>query len=250
VAYIIFSLLFRLTAIVLGSACTAWSAWQAWHHTPGDFTAPLAAVGAAACFVFLERAASARKWGHVLVMGVLGFLGAGISGSAVLARNASAQAERVQAAQSANLPKAEARKALAEAQKSLEKAEAEARDECRSGRKLRCEATESRERAARQRVAEARSQVAGLGADSSENPVTQVLGGWAGFYQQGMAVAPALWLELAAPALLAVGFAPWPKRPVVEKPKRKRRKVKRAPRSPALPEQTARSQRARLKLVK
>jgi hypothetical protein len=57
-----------------------------------------------------------------------------------------------------------------------------------------------------------------------------------------------LWLELAAPAVLAYGFAPAPRKAPAEK-KAKRRKVKRAPRKPASPAKAAQAQRAPLKLV-
>src|SRR5262245_16319806 len=174
-----------------------------------------------------------------------------VASAVVIARNAHAQAERIQTAKSANLPRQQAQQALAEAQKSLAMAEAEARDECRSGRKGRCLSTESREAAARERVASARAQLAGLGADTSETPVAAVMGGWADTFSRGLAVAPAVWLECAAPALLAFGFAPWPRKAVKEKakPKRRKRKVKRESRKPAEPTVAAR-QRAPLRLVK
>jgi hypothetical protein len=184
-------------------------------------------------FVFAERAVSARQWVHVGVLSVLGLLAAGISGSVVLQRNAYTQAERVRTAQSANLPKAEAQKALAEAKEALAKAEAAASAECSSGRGTRCASLEQREQAARQRVAEARAKLAGLGAHTAENPVAAVMGGWAATFQQGMAVAPALWLEMAAPALLAFGFAPWPRKEPEPKKKVRGRRKQRAPRKPA-----------------
>jgi hypothetical protein len=80
-------------------------------------------------------------------------------------------------------------------------------------------------------VDEARGKLVKLGATTAETPVTAVLGEWAGTFDRAMAVAPALWLELAAPALLAFGFAPWSRKEPEPKKKAKRRKAKRAPRS-------------------
>jgi hypothetical protein len=160
-------------------------------------------------------------------------LAATISGAVVLQRNAHTQAERAQTVASSNLPKAEAQKALAKAEKELDEARAEASSECRSGRGRRCSALEQREAEARQRVTKARSELVNLGAEAAEKPITAVMGGWAVHFDRAMAVAPALWLEVAAPALLAFGFAPWShKRPETRK-KAKQRQVKRAPRKPA-----------------
>src|SRR5262245_60301152 len=90
----------RLSAIALGVGCTVWSAWQSWVHTPWDFTGPLAAVAAALMFIYCEHALRDRQRLHVLSLGVLGVLAAILSGSVVLQRNAHAQADRVQTAQS------------------------------------------------------------------------------------------------------------------------------------------------------
>jgi hypothetical protein len=165
---------------------------------------------------------------HFISLGGLGLLAAIISASVVLQRNANAQADRVQTAQSSNVPKIEAQKALTKAEEALTKAEAAASAECAdSGRSPTCKALEQREKEARQRVDDSRTRLAGLGAHAAENPNTAVLGSWAGPFQQAMAVAPAIWLEAATP-LLAFGFAPWPRK--VPAPRRKaKRRGRRAP---------------------
>ena len=97
----------------------------------------------------------------------------------------------------------------------------------------RCSSLTQRETEARARVKTARQDVVNAGAPAAENPVASVMGGWAETFHRGMAVAPAIWLELAAPALLAFGFAPWArKEPEPPKKKAKRRKKKRPPRTP------------------
>jgi hypothetical protein len=170
---------------------------------------------------------------RLLPLGGLGIAAAVISGTVVLERVSQRQEARLQASRTDNLPRQAAERSLAEAKKSLEKAEAEARDECRSGRKARCESTETREDAARKRVAEARAKLVSLGAISAENPVASVLGDWTELYHRAMPLALPLWLELAAPVVLAYGFAPGPARePAPAKRKAKRRRKKRPPRKP------------------
>jgi hypothetical protein len=185
---------------------------------------------------------------RLILLGVLGITAAVISGTVVLERVSQRQEARLQASRTDNLPRQEAEKALADAKKSLAEAETEARDECRSGRKLRCEATELREKAARDRVAEARSKLVSLGATSVENPVASVLGRWTELYHRAPPLALPIWLELAAPVVLAYGFAPGPHKEPEPKKKRRRRKAKRGPRSPAA-SVNAKRQRATLKLV-
>jgi hypothetical protein len=239
----------RAVAIALGLVCTTYSAWLSWEHFH-SLLGPIAAVTAAGLFIFGEHAGRDRHWHHCLSLGVLGVLAAVISGSVVLMRNADTQAERARAVMSDNLPKAEARKALAEAKEALDKAEAAAGAECSSGRGRRCDALETREKEARQRVTEARAKLVSLGATTAENPMGSILGGWADTFNRALAVAPAIWLELAAPALLAYGFAPVPRKEE-PKPKKKarRRKTKRAPRKPAGPSVKAASAAPRLRLV-
>jgi hypothetical protein len=206
-----FYLLLRVAATTLGLCATAYSAWTSWEHFH-NLLGPLAAISAAAMLIFCEHAARDRQWVHFGLLALLGITAAVISSSVVLQRNADTQARTLQGTMSSNLAKVEAQKALAEAKDEIAKAEAAASKECGSGRGPRCGALESREREARQRLAETRSKVVGLGAAAAVNPVANVMGGWAETFNRAMAVAPAIWLELAAPALLAFGFAPWPRK--------------------------------------
>jgi hypothetical protein len=229
----LFYYLRRSVAIALGGTLTAYSAWASWTHSH-DVLGPLAAVSAAVLLALCERAWHDRQVIRLVLLGMLGIAAAVFSGSVVLERIADRQAARLSASRTDNLPKAEAQKALDEAKKSLKEAEAEARDECRSGRKLRCEATESREKAARARVAEARAKLVGLGAVSVETPVASVLGEWTELYHRAMPLALPLWLELAAPIVLAYGFAPGRRKAPESKSKPRRRQKKRVnPRKPA-----------------
>jgi hypothetical protein len=242
--------LLRGSAIVLGGSCTYWSAHQTWEHSPWDFTGPLAAVAAAALFIYVGHAAKGRQWVLFSVLGVLGLLAAAISSSVVLQRNAENQAKREASAQSGNLPRLAADKALVAAEAELKKASAEAAVECAKGDTVkavrtkeggvktliipntRCSSLTQRETEARARVETARQKVVKAGALTAENPVASVMGGWAETFHWAMAVAPAIWLELAAPALLAFGFAPWPHKDQPPLRKAKRRKKKRPPRKP------------------
>jgi hypothetical protein len=240
----------RFAAIALGLGCTAWSAYQSWQHNPWDFTGPLAAVSAAALFVFCEHAAKSSQWVHFGVLGLLGCLAAIISGSVVLERASHSQEARFLASRTDNLPRSEARKALIEAKEALAKAEAAASAECASGRGTRCVSLESRETEARSRVEEKRAKLVGLGAETAVNPVAKVLGEWADIFHRARAVAPAIWLELAAPALIAFGLAPAPRKEEPKPRKKvKRRKVKRAPSGSLSPSMKAAPAAPRLKLV-
>jgi hypothetical protein len=233
----------------LGLALTGYSAWASWSHHH-DLIGPLAAISAAGMLIFAEYAARDRHWLHFGVLGILGIAAAVISGSVVLERVSHAQEAKLQTARSSNLPRQEAAKALAEAKEALAKAEAEATAECRSGRKVRCEATESREKEARQRVTDARSKLVGLGAQADVNPAAALLGPYAETFQLATLLGLPLWLELAAPAVLAYGFAPAPrKEPEPQPAKAKRPAKKRAPRKPAGPKAAQPSQRAPLRLV-
>jgi hypothetical protein len=169
-------------------------------------------VSAAALFIFAEHAVSDRQRFHFASMGVLAVLAAVISGSVVLQRNADTQSARLHSTQSTNLPRAEAKAALDEAKEALKTAEAGTKAECSSGRGPKCLDLERREAEARQRVETKRSEVVKLGAQAAESSTASVLGDWAPIFDRGMVVAPAIWLELAAPALLAFGFAPLPNR--------------------------------------
>ena len=97
----------------------------------------------------------------------------------------------------------------------------------------RCSSLTQRETEARARVATAHQKVVEAGAQTAENPVASVMGGWAETFHWAMAVAPAIWLELAAPALLAFGFAPWPRKEPEPQKKAMGRQKKQAPRRPA-----------------
>lgn len=238
----------RVLAIVLGVALTGYSAWASWSHQH-DLIGPLAAISAAALLAFCEYAWRDRQYVHFGLLGVLGLVAAVISGSVVLERVSHSQEARFGAARSANLPRKEAAEALAEAQKALTKAEAEASAECASGRKARCASLEVREQAARQRVAAARAELTGLGAEIAVNPAATLLGDWAVTFQLTTLLGLPLWLELAAPVVLAYGFAPAPRKEASVKKAVRRRKVKRAPRKPAGPVKAMGSQRPSLKLV-
>jgi hypothetical protein len=190
-------------------------------------------VSAAVLLALCEYAWRDRQVIRLALFGGLGIAAAVISGTVVLERISARQEARLHAARTDNLPRQLAERSLADAKESLATAETEARDECRSGRKLRCEATEHREAEARQRVEAARAKVVALGATSVENPIASVLGGWTELYHRAMPLALPLWLELAAPVVLAYGFAPGPARESApSKRKAKRRKKKRPPRKP------------------
>jgi len=229
----VFFYLRRAVAVALGLALTAYSAWASWSHFH-DPLGPLAAVAAAAMLALAEHSWRDRQRLRALVLGILGLAAAVISGSVVLERVSHTQEARQHSARSDNLPRVEAQKALAEARQALEKAEAASKAECASGRGPRCGALEKREDAARQRVADARAKLTGLGAQTAENPAAAMLGSWAQTFQLAMLLGLPVWLELAAPVVLAYGFAPAPPEPE-RKPKAKRRKKKRQPRKPPGP---------------
>ena len=88
---------------------------------------------------------------------------------------------------------------MSDAKEALAAAVAAAEGECRSGRGARCAGLEQREEAARQRVADARAKLVGLGAQGADDPGTQriaaLLSISADRYQQ------------IAPALLGFGIA-------------------------------------------
>jgi hypothetical protein len=157
-----------------------------------------------------------------------------ISGSVVLERVASTNAARTQEAGSANLPRIEARKALNEAKETLKDAEAAVQAETRKGGcKAVCEGLKKNAEAARKRVAEARAELVGLGAETAENPAVAMLGSHAETFQLATLLGLPIWLELAAPAVLAYGFAPGPRKGPEQRSKAGRRKERRAPRKPA-----------------
>jgi hypothetical protein len=244
----VFFYLRRAVAVALGLALTAYSAWASWSHFH-DPLGPLAAVAAAAMLALSEHSWRDRQRLRALVLGVLGLAAAVVSGSVVLERVSHTQEARLHSARSDNLPRVEARKALAEARQVLEKAEAASRAECASGRGPRCGALEKREDAARQRVADARTRLTGLGAQTAENPAAAMLGSWAATFQLAMLLGLPVWLELAAPVVLAYGFAPAPPREPVKTKRKGKRKKKRPPRKPPGPPAAKRAAAPGLKLV-
>lgn len=223
----------RLVAISLGVALTGYSAWASWTHQ-GDLIGPLAAVSAAVLLAFTEYAWRDRQRFMSAALLVLGLSAAAISGSIVLERVSHTQEAQAHKARSANLPRTEAHKALAEAQQALDKATAEASDACSDGRGPSCKATSQRETEARQRVTEARSKLVGLGAETVVDPAAGVLGAHADTLRLVVLLGLPLWLELAAPVVLAYGFAPAPTKAPEKRTKAKRR-VKRGPRKPKAP---------------
>src|SRR5262245_45094439 len=107
-------LIARVVAICLAAGLTGYSAWLSWSHF-GEPTGPIAAITGAALFVFSEYAWRDRQRLRAVLLIGLGALALMISGTAVLHRVAASQAAHVQAAQSSNLPRLEAQKALSEA---------------------------------------------------------------------------------------------------------------------------------------
>src|SRR5262245_48199594 len=155
-----------------------------------------------------------------------------LSGNAVLHRVAATQEARLQTARSDNLPRQLADKALTDAKMALATAEKEASDECRSGRGKACKALEQREAEARARVEAARTKLAGLGAQRTEDPGAASLAAIVPWLtpeqiQQAMPALLPLWLELAAPVLLSLGLAPARKVPAMPEMKRKSKKKRR-----------------------
>lgn len=230
---IFFYLLRRGVAISLGLALTGYGAWASWSHFH-DPLGPLAAISAATLLALAEYSWTDRHRLRAGILAVLGLAAAVISGSVVLERVSATQEARLQSTRSDNLPRVQAQKALDDAKEALAAAEAAAKVECASGRKAKCLGLEEREAAARKRVAEARSDLVGLGAHTVENPaalaVASMLGISGATYQLLLPLALPLWLELAAPAVLAYGFAPMPRKEAPPKkakkgkPKRRRRR--------------------------
>jgi hypothetical protein len=229
-----FYLFRRAVAIILGVALTGYSAWASWTHQ-GDLIGPLAAVSAALLLAFCEYAWRDRQRFMAAALVVLGLAAATISGSIVLERVSHTHEARVKKARDANVPRTEAHKALAEAQQALDKASAEASDACSDGAGPSCKATSQREDAARQRVAKARSELVVLGADTALDPAGGILGKHAETFRLIVLLGLPLWLELAAPVVLAYGFAPAPRKeePASVQKAKRRGKVTRVARKPA-----------------
>jgi hypothetical protein len=224
----------RLVAIALGLALTGYSAWASWSHSH-DILGPLAAVAAAVLLALCEHAWRDRQVIRLVLLGMLGIVAAVISASVVLERVASTSEARFHQTRSHNLPRAEARKALDEARDALKTAEAAVTAETKNGGcKAVCQGLKKEAEAARQRVDTARAKLVALGANAAENPAANLLGPYAVSFQTATMLGLPIWLELAAPIVLAYGFAPAPRKEEPRpKPKRKARKQKRAPRRPA-----------------
>jgi hypothetical protein len=225
----------------LGLALTGYSAWASWTHQ-GDLIGPLVAISAALLLAFCEYAWRDRQRFMAGALVVFGLAAAAISGSIVVERVSHTQEARSHTARSANLPRQEARKALDLAQKALDKASAEASDACGYRHNLECTDKEKREKAARQRVTEARSELVGLGAETVVDRAGGILGAHADTFRLVVLLGLPLWLELAAPVVLAYGFAPAPRKEPPPRLKRRRRgKPTRAPK-PAAPSGKATAQ--------
>lgn len=222
----------RVVAIAMALGLTGYSAWLSWSHF-GEPAGPIAAITGAGLFVFGEYAWRDRQWLRAVLLFGLGALALVISGSAVLHRVSANQAVQLQAARSQNLPRVDAEKAVSEAKEALAAASSAAVAECRSGRGSRCQGLEQREETARQRVADARAKLVGLGAEIEVDPgarrIAAVLPVSVETYQAASPAVLPLWLELTAPLLLSVGLAPSRRK----KPKAKQRR-KRGPRKRVL----------------
>jgi len=206
-----FYMFLRAVAIVAGLVCTGYGAWLSWEHF-GTLMGPIAAVVAAVLFITCEHAAKDRLWGHAASMGVLAVLMPTISSAAILQRNADTQASRVHGVASLNLPRVQAQAALDDAKAALKSTEEDKKAECSSGRGLKCQNLEKSLAEARKTVEAKRSELVKLGAQQTESTMASIIGDWSTVFDRAMAVAPAIALELAAPALLAFGFAPIPAR--------------------------------------
>jgi hypothetical protein len=223
----------RSVAIVLGLCLTAYSAWCSWHHSH-DVIGPLAAVAAAVLLALCEHAWRDRQFIRFGLLGMLGIVAAVISASVVLERVASTSEARTHQTRTSNLPRAVARKAMDEARADMKAADAAVTAETRNGGcKAVCQGLKKEAEVARQRVDDARAKLVALGADAAENPAATLLGPYAVTFQTATMLGLPLWLEIAAPVVLAYGFAPGPAKAPARKPKAKRRKERRTRRKPA-----------------
>lgn len=216
----------RLVAIALGLSLTGYSAYRSWMHSH-DPIGPLAAAGAAIMLASAEHCWRHRHWLRFTGLFVGGAAAAILSASLVLERVASTNTTRTHSTRSANLERTEARKALEAAQARQDRVQADLLAETRNkGCGPVCRGLKQEVEAAADAVAKARSQLVALGAEASENPSVALLGSYAAALQTGSLLGLPIWLELAAPLVLAYGFGPGPKGPE-PKTKRRRRKSKR-----------------------
>jgi hypothetical protein len=215
----------RGLAICLGAAMLAYGAWLSWRHF-GDVMGPLVALGGAGLLILAEHCVDERRRAFATLFAVLGLVGSVICANVVLTRTSETDAGKVQAATSGNLARVQAeaglkdaQAALADAKAALAVAEARRKTECATGRGQHCRALEAKEDAARgkvddasAKVAAARTDLVSRGAIADTAPaattIAAFLGSWSDTYQRILQLAPAVWLELASPMLLAYGFAP------------------------------------------
>jgi hypothetical protein len=151
----------RFVAIALGGTLTGYSAWCSWTYSH-DVLGPLAALSAAVLLALSEHAWRDRQVIRLVLLGVLGITAAVISGTVVLERVSASQAARLSASRTDNLPKVEAKKALAEAKTALLKAEAEASAECGSAPRLDPQSAPKRDPLLKPSVAPLRSATPAL----------------------------------------------------------------------------------------
>jgi hypothetical protein len=216
----------RSVASFVGLGIIAYSGWLTWQHTH-DVAQPLAAVVGAGMFHFGETACRCRRWISGLCFGLLGLLAVAISLSVVIDRVSSRYDAQTQTRQSENLPRRLAVTALDEAKAELVQADQAAAHECASGRKAKCLGLEARANAARERVQEARSELAKLGALTAEDPSARRIAAVLGVSEARVRlVTPLLlpvWLELSGLTLLTIGLSPAVHIPETKQRKRKPR---------------------------
>jgi hypothetical protein len=223
----------RIIATAVGVGLLTLSGWFSWNHFH-DVTAPIAVFVGAGMFHFAETSWFERFRLRAVLFGGLALLAAFISLTGVVSRVGSVVDARLQQRQSENLPRHQAQLALGEAEEELKTAEAAAGSECSSGHGPRCKGLEDREAAARQRVADARAKLAGLGARTVEDPLARRLaaiipGVSEANVQLYLPLLLPTWLELSGLVLVSFGLAP-PRRKVRIKARKRRVKQKRAPR--------------------
>jgi hypothetical protein len=201
----------RSIATALGAGLVGLSGWFSYHHT-GDLAAPIAAIVGAAMLHFCEAAWSEGQRMRAVAFAALAALASFICLLAVLDRTATAYDRSVQGRQSENLPRDEARKAVARVEAEATAAEAAASAECTSGRGRRCATLEERAGAARQRVKEARAELVQLGSAIAVDPMARRLAALLPVSEATIGLVQPLmlpvWLELSGLVLLTYGLSP------------------------------------------
>jgi hypothetical protein len=207
-----------------------YGAWLSWLHF-GSLLGPIISAGGIVLLIVAEHCASDRHRVRAVAFGFLGLVAAIVSANVVLVRTAETDASKVQAAASGNLARVQAdatlkdaQAAYADAKAALAVAEVRRKTECATGRGKNCRDLERKEDAARgkvddagAKVADARTRIASLGVTEIVSPaamtIAAFLGPWAETYQRVLQLAPAVWLELSSPLLLAYGFSPVARNP-------------------------------------